>query len=241
VRSGSEQEDSSTVADLGRGTKSKFEKIWSYPVFVQRDRPRVTGAVLAGGRGERLGGRSKALLPLGPGGSPAIVRTIAVLEPLTDPILVSARDPEAFAFLGRRVVTDTHFGKGPLAGLEAVLDASPHDLCLVVACDMPFLSRPLLERLIGLSLENAGVAAVVPRTSLGLHPLAAVYRRSLLPEVRARLARGSLALHELVASANALEVAEDELRRYDPSLRSLENVNTPEDLARALRAVDGTT
>lgn len=197
----------------------------------------VTGAILAGGRSERLSGRTKALLPIGPGGVPLVVATVAVLAELTAPVLVSARaatDFEALLPDGVAVVADRVSGRGPLGGLAAALEASPHERCLVVACDMPSLSLPLLARLVNLSHEHAGATAVVPRTARGLHPLHAVYRRALLPEIRARLERGALALHELLAATSTLEVAEDELRRYDPGLVSLENVNTPEDLARAI-------
>jgi molybdopterin-guanine dinucleotide biosynthesis protein A len=193
----------------------------------------VAAAVLAGGQGLRLGGRAKALLPLGPAGAPVLAATLEVLAPLADPIFVSAREPGNLASFGKPLVLDRRQGMGPLGALEAVLEASPHERVLVVACDMPFLSRRLLERLVALSQEHAGASAVVPRTAAGLHPLHAVYTRSLLPEIRERLERGALALHELLTAGGALEVAEDELRRYDPTLRSLENVNTPADLARA--------
>ena len=172
-------------------------------------------------------------MPLGPGGTPLLTATLEVLAPLADPILVSAREPGELASFGRPIVLDRRQGVGPLGALEAVLEASPHERVLVVACDMPFLSRRLLDRLVTLSHEHAGASAVVPRTAAGLHPLHAVYTRSLLPEIRERLERGALALHELLSAMSAFEVAEDELRRYDPTLRSLENVNTPEDLAHA--------
>lgn len=197
----------------------------------------VAGAVLAGGRGERLGGVSKALLPLGPGGSPLVAMTLRVLDAVASPVVLAGRADE-LAFTGRTIVQDREAGLGPLAGLEAVLEGSPHELCLVVACDMSFLSQPLLERLVALAREHAGATAVVPRTSLGLHPLHAVYRRSLLGEIRGRLARRALALHELLAATPTFAVAEEELRRYDPGLRSLENVNTPDDLARARRLLE---
>jgi len=193
----------------------------------------VAAVVLAGGRGERLGGRSKALLPLGPGGMPLVRATVELLETVASPVLVSARDTAELAFLGRTLVIDRETGLGPLAGIASALEASPEERCLVVACDMPFLSRALLEHLIELSRDHDEALSVVPETSQGLHPLHAVWKRSLLPEVRARLARRALALHELIEAVPSLRVAEDELRRYDPALVSLENVNTPADLERA--------
>jgi molybdopterin-guanine dinucleotide biosynthesis protein A len=200
-------------------------------------------AIVAGGLGERLGGRSKALLPLGPGGTPLLQATATLLASLGAPLILSVRGEgdigpllKMLAGHDLRVVRDREDGLGPLGGLAAVLDASPRTCCLVVACDMPFLSRPLLERLLSLSHEHEEATAVVPRTARGLHPLHAVYRRSLLPAITERLARRALALHELLGATPTYEVAEPELRRYDPDLRSLENVNTPDDLARAVGA-----
>ncbi len=239
MRSGSVQGYPVTVADRTSGTKGEFEKFPGYDARVAVTRQGTTGAILAGGRSERLGGRSKALLPIGRGGAPLVVATADVLREICDPVLVRAREAGDFASLGLssvRLVPDAVRGRGPLAGLAAVLEASPHERCLVVACDMPSLSRPLLEALIALSHEHAGATAVVPRTERGLHPLHAVYRRTLLPEIRRRLEGGWLALHDLLAATGTLEVAEADLRRYDPGLVSLENVNTPEDLARAVGA-----
>ncbi len=160
--------------------------------------------------------------------------TVELLETIASPVLVSARDQAELAFLGRTLVIDEETGLGPLGGIAAALEASPTERCLVVACDMPFLSRALLEHLIELSRAHDEALSVVPETREGLHPLHAVWRRSLLPEVRARLARRRLALHELLEAVPSLRVAEDELRRYDPALVSLENVNTPADLERAI-------
>jgi molybdopterin-guanine dinucleotide biosynthesis protein A len=165
-----------------------------------------------------------------------IAATVDLLTRFADPVLVSASGTtagESFRFLGKRLVADETPGLGPLSGLVAALEASPHDLCLVVACDMPFLSGPLLEHLVEVAVRSPSAQVVVPRTER-LHPLHAVYRRSVIPVLRERLARRELAVHAALAAVTTVEVLESELRSYDPGLRSLENVNTPEDLARAV-------
>jgi molybdopterin-guanine dinucleotide biosynthesis protein A len=194
------------------------------------------GAVLAGGRSSRLGGRPKAFLPLEPGGAPLILRVLGALEGLVDPVLISTASPPppALEALGKAIVPDRHPGTGPLGALASVLEASPREHVLVVACDMPSLSRPLLAELVRIAREHPDARAIVPRTAAGLHPLHAVYARALLPELRERLRAGRLALHEALYAVHALEVSEEELRRHDPTLASLENLNTPEDLARAV-------
>ncbi|MBI3725731.1 molybdenum cofactor guanylyltransferase [bacterium] len=194
----------------------------------------VAGAVLAGGKSERLERRPKALLPVGENGSPLVAAAVALLERLADPVLVSTGDAARFEFLGKRIVLDREPGLGPLGGILSVLEANPHERCLVVACDMPFLSLSLLKRLVALARENPSAGAVVPRTARGLHPLHAVYGKALLPLLRERARSRKLALHEALALGGALEVPESELRRFDPDLRSLENLNTRSDLARVL-------
>ena len=207
----------------------------------------VASAVLLGGRGRRLGGRTKALLPLeaadasAPSGArPAetlLERTLAVLDAVASPVLVSAAPGQTLpraALEGRTVVVDGVEDQGPLAGLVAILEACPGERCLVVAGDMPRLSVSLLRALVALSLANPEHDVVVPVSARGPHPLHAVYARRLLPTARAHLAAGKLALRHLLAASRCLEVDAATLERYDPGLGSLENVNTDQDLVRVL-------
>lgn len=195
----------------------------------------TSGAILVGGRGERLGGRAKALLPVGPSGEPLVVGVARAIAAVASPVFLCGGDPGLVSFLGLRHLPDTVPGRGPLGGLLSALAASPHERCLVVACDMPFLSVPLLAHLASVAAERR-VDAVVPRTARGLHPLHAVYSRGIVSLVSARLDAGRLSLRDLLDDIATLAVDEPELRRYDPLLVSLENVNTPEDLARAFGA-----
>lgn len=181
----------------------------------------VGAAILAGGRGRRLGGVAKGLVRVG--GEPIVARQLAALAPYVAAPLIIAVDAQPYAGLGARVVVDRHPGLGPLAGLEAALLASDDDALLVFACDLPFLDAPLIE-----ALRDAPAAdAVVARLDGRPQPLAARYARAILPRVQARLAAGALRLLDLM----------DELAPawidFPAGTRALVNVNTPEDLARA--------
>ena len=105
----------------------------------------VAAAILAGGRGKRLGNAQKALVEVG--GTPIVARQLAVLKPLTDEQIIVAGDIKPYEGFGARLVTDLHPGAGPLAGLESALAATKADALLVFACDLPFLDAALITAL----------------------------------------------------------------------------------------------
>lgn len=183
--------------------------------------PGVAGAVLAGGESRRMG-RSKALLTT-PDGQTWLDRALQVLAAAgCAPLLTSLRAPPPPP-LEREVqwVYDRHPGLGPLAGLEAVLAASPTPWTLVVATDMPQLDAGLLARLIA-EPRPAEVQALVPRVAGRLQPLHALYHRDCLPAIQAALEADALSLVRLVEQLprRELELLEQ------PSFR---NVNRPEE------------
>ncbi|MDH4189882.1 MAG: molybdenum cofactor guanylyltransferase, partial [Betaproteobacteria bacterium] len=107
----------------------------------------ITGIVLAGGQGRRMGGVDKGLQPLR--GKPLVQWVIERLAPQVDEILVNAnQNVEAYAGFGHPVVADDlgDFA-GPLAGLHAGLKAARHALAVTVPCDSPFLPLDLVARL----------------------------------------------------------------------------------------------
>ncbi len=190
--------------------------------------------VLAGGRSTRMG-RDKATLPFGP--RTMLDRILALLRPVVDERIVVARPGQDLPALppDARLAFDRRLDRGPLQGLEAGLEAAASDVLFATACDTPFLSRAL----VGLLFERLGDASVVVAEAGGrLHPLAAVYRRSVLSDVRALLSADRLRPIFLYERVPTVRVGEDELRRVDPALLSLENTNTPEQYEEALRRLD---
>jgi molybdopterin-guanine dinucleotide biosynthesis protein A len=114
-----------------------------------------------------------------------------------------------------------------LGALPATVDA-----VVCVASDMPFLSAAVIER-----LRDAapGAPAVVPRIAGRAEPLLARYARAVAPIVVEQIAAGRYALIDLLARLDVTWLDEPELRALDPELRSILNVNTPQDLARLAR------
>jgi molybdopterin-guanine dinucleotide biosynthesis protein A len=189
-------------------------------------------AIVAGGQGRRLGGRAKALLEVG--GRRIVDRQLAVLGPLFSRVVLVASEPGLFADLGLPVIPDRVPGAGPLAGIDAALAAlrPGEDALVCVAGDMPFLAAPALT----LVRDHApGAAAVAARVGGRPEPLFARYGRACAAPLQEALATGRLAAAAFLEAMGATFLDEPTLRAADPTLRSLINVNTPDDLARAER------
>ncbi|MGH2500537.1 MAG: molybdenum cofactor guanylyltransferase [Candidatus Limnocylindria bacterium] len=187
----------------------------------------VSAAVMAGGKSRRMG-RDKAWIELE--GAPIVRRVADVLASLADEVIVVANDP-AYRSLGLRVVGDRFADGGALGGIATGVGAAAHEVVLVAACDMPFLSAAVWRAL----LDRLGDAdAAVPKVAGEYETLHAVYRKSCLAPMEASLAAGRLRVVSFFADVRVREVGEDELRAVDPALRSFTNVNTPAELAAAL-------
>jgi len=184
----------------------------------------VSVAILAGGESRRMG-RNKALLPLG--GRPLIAHIVAIAQSLSEDVIVVTKTPEVYEFLGVPLVTDRHEGVGPLAGLHAAFDATSCPWVIALACDMPFVSRDLLNYLLRCRTD---VDVVMPRVGGREEPLHAVYRREpCLSAVERAIRRGERRLISFLPSVRVRYVEEQELRTVDPELRSFWNANTPEE------------
>jgi molybdenum cofactor guanylyltransferase len=152
----------------------------------------ATAVILAGGSSRRMQ-QDKSLLPIQ--GRPMIEHVCRQLRHHVADVLISANNPEKYAFLGLRVVPDEVAGEGPLMGLASALAASRHELNLAVACDIPDVDISLMHRMMA---QAEGHDAVVPRLSGELlEPLFAVYRRSLVDLIREMLADGERRIRRL--------------------------------------------
>jgi len=189
----------------------------------------VTAIVLAGGRGSRLGGVDKALLEIG--GRRTIDRVLGALDGLATDVVAVVNEDRLAEVAGLRRIADPEPHAGVLPALRAALDAAREPLCLLVACDMPFLQAPLLRRLVELA---DGYDVVIPHVEGQPQPMHAVYRRDpCRAAVADSLARGQRRMIAFLDAVRVRAVTEDEVRSVDPDLRSFFNVNTPEDLERA--------
>ncbi len=200
-------------------------------------RPRVSAAILAGGRARRFGGADKAALRLG--AARVIDRQLAALSGVTDDIVIVGNDPARYATLRLPVLPDVIPGAGALGGIYTALVRARSDVVLIVACDLPFVSAALLERLVGDLTDD--VDAVIPRSPRGLEPLCAVYHRRCAASARTRIDRGELQVSDLAREIRVRELEGAALAAYDPDGRLFVNLNTPHDYARARAWIEGNT
>jgi molybdopterin-guanine dinucleotide biosynthesis protein A len=175
---------------------------------------------------------------LGVGGQPILERILAALEPLVDERILLANDDglRGVAQAARlEIVFDPEPHAGVLPALAAGLGAASGEVCLAVACDMPFVSRPVFDHLLHL-LDTDEADVVIPRTQDYLEPMHAVYRRApVLSAIRQALGRGERRMISYFPDVRVRQVAESEWGPLDPTGRAFFNVNTPDDLAEAQR------
>jgi molybdopterin-guanine dinucleotide biosynthesis protein A len=182
----------------------------------------TAGFVLAGGKSTRMG-RDKALLDDGRG--PLVARVAAEVQKAAGHVTLIG-SAERYGHLGFAVVEDLRPGNGPLGGIETALAITESAWNLVVACDMPNLTAPVLTQLLVFA-RKSNADCVLGRTSAGVEPLFAVYRRESLPAVRTALDRGILKITDALIPLHVIHFEID--NRDIPA-----NVNTPEDWSRHL-------
>lgn len=153
------------------------------------DASQITGGVLAGGQGRRLGGIDKGWYVLD--GAPLIETTITRLRPQVGSIVISAnRSLARYRALGCPVMRDhSDDAQGPLAGVAALLQAAHTPWVLVVPVDTPYLPLDLAARLSG--AVRPGDDMVLARAGGRLHPLHMLLRRDLLDDLQVAISAGT--------------------------------------------------
>jgi len=195
-------------------------------------RDAITGLLLAGGRGMRMGGVDKGLQMLH--GEPLALHVMRRLAPQTGQLLISAnRHAERYVELGApfhaRVIADTlpDF-PGPLAGLLAGLRAARTPFVLSAPCDTPGLPADLADRLVAaLDAANGSIATVTTTDAQGetsIHPVFALVRTSLADDLEGFLQAGERKVRTWYARHRAVEVA-------FPDGRAFYNINSLQELA----------
>ena len=181
----------------------------------------VSGIVLAGGQGRRMGGVDKGLQPLR--GRPMVAHVIERLAPQVDEIVVNAnQNLEAYRAFGHRVVPDAVGGfAGPLAGLHAGLGAATTAYAVTVPCDSPFLPPDLVARLMG-ALRDHDLS--VAKTGDQPHPVFSLVRVAVRGHLEAFLAAGGRKIDAWYATLKVVEVP------FDDESEAFRNINTLDEL-----------
>ena len=186
--------------------------------------------ILVGGEARRANGKEKYFFQYH--GRAFIDRLLDSLHHVVDEIVLVARDDaqcERFREIpGVRCISDIRPGIGPVGGLHAGSLVATGDLLFVSACDMPCVDSSVVAHL----FDSIGeYDAVIPSWNPDmLEPLHAVYRRTALLSYLE--SHNSLSLRAMIHTLNSRFIPVDELRHYDPDLKTFTNINKIEELER---------
>jgi len=193
----------------------------------------IEGYVLAGGESSRMG-RDKAMLELD--GVPLIVRAARLVDSIaTGTTIVGA--PERFNGLAWKVIADDTPGSGPLGGIATALRASEAAWNLVIACDLPYLTKSWLEFLVGRALDS-DADAMLPMNERGAEPLCAMYNKRCEPVIRVALNRGTRKVTDGLAGLRIGTIEPAEWKDFDSEGLLFKNMNSPADYEEAKARLD---
>jgi molybdopterin-guanine dinucleotide biosynthesis protein A len=211
-----------TLDRMGGGTIAAMPPVSAHPRPAQLAvPPPLYGLVLAGGRSRRMR-KDKATLEYG--GSPQLERAMALLEGRVERAFVSVRADQREEPTRARFpqIVDLAEDLGPVAGILAAQDRFPEVAWLVVACDLPFLDAPTLERLIRARIPGrAATAFRSPRDGLP-EPLCAIYEPASGAALRTYVDAGGECPRKFLLRSpiELIDLGEG---------RALDNINTPEE------------
>ena len=183
----------------------------------------ITGVILAGGQGRRMGGVDKGLRELR--GKAMVAWVLERFAPQVDEMLINAnQNLDVYARFGHRVIPDEIGGfAGPLAGLQRGLSEATHPLVATAPCDTPFLPADLVTRLHA-ALQTQQAQLAVARTGDQPHPVFCVCRRDVLPHLTQFMGNGGRKIDAWYATLNVVEVA------FDDQAEAFANINTQDEL-----------
>ncbi len=195
----------------------------------------MTGVILAGGEGKRLG-RDKTEIVIDR--ESLIEKIISKLEKSFEEILLitsvkkCTHYTDRFSHLKVKIHSDIYDGKGAIAGVHSGLHHSSHQHSFFVGCDMPFLNIPLIEYFKQLAVGND---VVVAQCEAGYEPLHAVYSKRCMIYLEKLMKKNNLRIYDFYDEVKTRIVREDEIGKYDPEKLSFFNINTEEALSEAIK------
>lgn len=182
----------------------------------------VSAAILVGGMSKRLG-QDKVLLEFD--GEPLIQRSVTLLTSMFEDVLVIGHHRPEFDDLGIEVIEDIIPGKGALGGLYTAVESSTTPAVFVMAADMPFVSRPVIDKV--LQLEGQA-DAIIPRGPRGFEPLCALYSKSCATPMKSAIDGG---IFKIMATLEGLNVLTPKVTVENGEQDPFANINYPQDIS----------
>lgn len=180
-----------------------------------------TLAILAGGKSSRMNYNNKALLRY---------KEKKFIEHIIDAgkdykeIIIISNNTEEYKGFNLRVVEDIYKGNGPLSGIHSALSNSNTDKILCIACDMPLITKEILNIL---GNYNEDYDVLVPKVGDRLQPLCAIYSKNILPNIEGAIIKNNNKLQLLIKSQNYKIIEGNEESKFIE--KDFLNVNTEKD------------
>ncbi|MHB1126493.1 MAG: molybdenum cofactor guanylyltransferase [Bacillota bacterium] len=188
----------------------------------------ATGIILSGGKNTRMG-VNKAFLDLGQG--KIIEGTVKKLKGLFPEVIIVTNDHQHYRYLDTKIISDIIPGMGPLSGIHAGLEASKTHINFIIACDLPFMETELVRYMVG---QAPGYDVVVPQMGDYLQPLHAVYCKTCLPPISRCLQQGISKVIAFYHQIRIKYIGETQLEKFCHPNLNFYNVNTPDELSKAV-------
>lgn len=184
----------------------------------------MTGAILAGGRSRRMGA-NKALIKIND--ETIIQRTVRIFKDIFNETIIIANEPLLYQGLSTRVCADIHKDTGSIGGIYTALSLSKGGHVFVAACDMPFLDKNAIQKVI----DHPAGDAVIPFIQGRFHPMHALYSKSCMKQIETLIKEKDLRLSSLIERIHVKKLTEHDFPGIDIAA-SVENINTKEELER---------
>lgn len=193
----------------------------------------ITAVILSGGKSSRIG-EDKALFKLS--NLTLIERIYFLLNKLFNEVIIISNNPKKYEFLNTKIYKDIFPRFGPLSGIHSGLTNSNTNLNFFISCDMPFVSKELIEFLINIEFNED---ILIPKSNNNIHSLCAVYKKSCLDKAERLLkfanesmnnetGKSKIKLFDLINSMHAKYVNISEENFFHTYL--MFNMNTISDL-----------
>ena len=189
----------------------------------------ITGIILAGGKSSRFGS-NKALAKFN--GKPLIERATGVLGRIFKNLIIITNSPLEYSYLKIPLYQDIVKGLGPVGGIYTGLDALDDGWAFFCACDMPFINEGLVRYLAGV---RDGFDAVVPKVDWKIEPLHALYSKNCLPAIKELIYKKEYQTIKAFNNIKVRYVVEEEIKTYDPQLKTFLNVNKQDELEQIVK------
>lgn len=193
-----------------------------------------SAAILAGGKSSRMNYRNKAFLEYE--NNYFIERIIKALEDYEEIIIIS-NNPDDYKTLGLKVFKDIYPDQGPLSGIHSALNHIKNEYCLVVACDMPFINKNVVNYL-GNIKEDYEI--LIPEVEERLQPLCAIYKKSCKELMEKELINKSNKLIKTCMKFNVKIIKEfpfiEEIHKKE--MKNFYNINTVDEYKSLIEKVE---